>query len=160
MSDFKLNYFLKIEKFSLNTKKKSIIICIPDGKMTGKILYDPELEGISAKDKLIKRSLEQLTRRFETMGFEIVTRPDVTVNFKEDEGFCRVVNRFNSSNLENSLLYSIYVKDANFLITENSELIKIAKELNLDKKVLKVLAAYDLFAVNNTVGRKFPKWNW
>lgn len=128
--------------------------------MTGKILYDPELEGISARDKLIKRSLEQLTRRFETMGFEIATRPDVTVNFKEDEGFCRVVNRFNSSNLENSLLYSIYVKDANFLITENSELIKIAKELNLDKKVLKVLAAYDLFAVNNTVGRKFPKWNW
>ena len=56
--------------------------------MTGKILYGPELEGISAKDKLIKRSLEQLTRRFETMGFEIVTRPDVTVNFKEDEGFC------------------------------------------------------------------------
>ena len=41
--------------------------------MTGKILYGPELEGISAKDKLIKRSLEQLTRRFETMGFEIVT---------------------------------------------------------------------------------------
>jgi hypothetical protein len=82
------------------------------------------------------------------------------VNFKEDEGFCSVVNKFNSSNLENSLLYSIYVKDANFLITENSELIKIAKELNLDKKVLKVLAAYDLFAVNNTVGRKFPKWNW
>ena len=26
--------------------------------------------------------------------------------------------------------------------------------------LVKVLAAYDLFAVNNTVGRKFPKWNW
>ena len=128
--------------------------------MTGEILYDPELEEIAARDKLIKRSLEQLTKRFETMGFEIVRKPDATLKFKEDEEFCRVVNKPSNSNLENSLLYSIYTKDANFLITENSETIKTAKELKLDKKVLKVLAAYDLFAVNNTVGRKFPKWNW
>ena len=128
--------------------------------MTGEILYDPELEEIAARDKLIKRSLEQLTKRFETMGFEIVRKPDATLKFKEDEEFCRVVNKSSNSNLENSLLYSIYTKDANFLIFDNSETIKTAKELKLDKKVLKVLAAYDLFAVNNTVGRKFPKWNW
>ena len=61
--------------------------------MTGEILYDPELEEIAARDKLIKRSLEQLTKRFETMGFEIVRKPDATLKFKEDEGFCRVVNK-------------------------------------------------------------------
>lgn len=130
--------------------------------MTGKILYDPELERIALKNKLIERSLEQLTRRFETMGFEIVKKPSGLYNFMEDEKFYELVKRFNrkNSNMENSLLYSVYVKDANFLITENSEIIKMAKELDLDKKVLKVLAAYDFFAVNNTVGRKFPKWNW
>ena len=55
--------------------------------MTGKILYDPELEEIAARDKLIKRSLEQLTKRFETMAFEIVRKTDATLNFKEDEEF-------------------------------------------------------------------------
>lgn len=128
--------------------------------MAGKIIYDPELERIAARDKLIKRSLEQLTKRFESMGFEIVKKPVLDWNFKEDSEFYMLVDKYGNNNLENSMLYSIYTKDANFLITENSEIIKIAKDLKLDKKVLKVLAAYDLFAVNNTVGRKFPKWNW
>ena len=128
--------------------------------MSGKILFDPELERIAANDNLIKRSIEQLTKRFETMGFEIVKKPNEIHNFKEDEDFYAVVKKSGNNNLEKSLLYSVYAKDADFLITENSGIIKMAKDLDMDRKVLKVLAAYDLFAVNNTVGRKFPKWNW
>lgn len=69
------------------------------------------------------------------------------IDYKEDKEFISIIaNSFESKeNNNNQLIYTIYKNIADYLITEDKDILNKAEKLNLDKKILNINEAITLF---------------
>lgn len=113
-------------------------------------------------DNLLKTTLNQLIKAFNHMGIEVKVEKYVDNDYILDEDFYNVICNLdsNDNDLDNYLLYLLYTKDAHYLITDDKGIHLKAESLGIEDKVIYLKLAYDMFAINNTVGRKFPKHYW
>ncbi len=113
-------------------------------------------------DNLLKTTLKQLIKAFNNMNIDIKIEKLENTEYLKDEKFYDLIKDIPSKNnkLDNYLLYSIYDNKAHYLITDDEGIHEKAKVLGINNKVMPLKIAYDMFAINNTIGRKFPKHYW
>jgi len=113
-------------------------------------------------DNLLKTTLNQLIKAFGRMGIDVKVEKSVNTDYYLDEDFYSSICNLDSddNDLDNYLLYLLYTKEVHYLITDDEGIHLKAESLGIEDKVIYLKLAYDMFAINNTVGRKFPKHYW
>ena len=96
------------------------------------------------------------------MGIDVKVEKSVNTDYYLDEDFYSSICNLDSddNDLDNYLLYLLYTKEVHYLITDDEGIHLKAESLGIEDKVIYLKLAYDMFAINNTVGRKFPKHYW